>query len=136
MTPEQLDEARAREAEERWRDMHPNDRKHTPVGTIAARLARENWTPAEPVVDPDLLAWREWMANRVPTVAHWYLSGSYDAEPSATAFLAGAAASAERIKELEARVAELEERLKRFETMGHYPPTSTPGPWLLKESHL
>ena len=41
MSPEELDEARAKEAEERWRDMHPNDRKHTLVGTIAARLARE-----------------------------------------------------------------------------------------------
>lgn len=61
-----------------------------PVEHFIVDVVCENWTPPEPVVDPDLLAWREWMASRVPTVAHWYLSGSYDAEPSATAYLAGA----------------------------------------------
>jgi hypothetical protein len=47
MTNEELDEARVR-AE--------RIRRHR----FAARLAREGWTPPEPV-DPDVLAFREWI---------------------------------------------------------------------------
>jgi hypothetical protein len=53
MTPEELDEATADEA---WRLLEEGQ----DVATIAARLAREGYTPPEPV-DPDLLAFREWI---------------------------------------------------------------------------
>ncbi len=59
MTPEELDEARAKEA---WR-LFSTDGPTAP--TIAARLAREGWTPPEPA-DPDLLAFREWAAAQGP----------------------------------------------------------------------
>ena len=93
MTPEELDEATVKEAKRLAKNTNTDAVYH------AARLARERWTPPEPVVDPDVLAWREWMANRVPIVAHWYLSGSYDAEPSATAYLAGARMAREQERE-------------------------------------
>ncbi len=52
MTPEELDEARAREAERRipWREQSA-----VGVAQLAARLARENWRP----VDPGLIEARE-----------------------------------------------------------------------------
>ncbi len=53
MTNEELDKATADEA---WRIMEEGQ----DVAVIAARLAREGWTPPEPV-DPDVLAFREWM---------------------------------------------------------------------------
>ena len=101
MTPEELDEARAREAEERWRDMHPNDRKHTPVGTIAARLAREGWTPPEPVVDPDILAFREWetRAGCSDKYRKEILEGKWDHSVNARAYLAGARMAREQERE-------------------------------------
>lgn len=57
MTPEELDEARAREAERRipWREQSA-----VGVAQLAARLARENWRP----VDPDLLEAREIAAQQ------------------------------------------------------------------------
>ena len=53
MTHEELDKATADEA---WRLLEEGQ----DVAVIAARLAREGWTPPEPV-DPDVLAYREWM---------------------------------------------------------------------------
>ena len=53
MTPDELDKATADEA---WRLLEEGQ----DVAVIAARLAREGWTPPEPV-DPDVLAYREWM---------------------------------------------------------------------------
>ena len=99
MTPEEkLDEARAKEAEERWRDMHPNDRKHTLVATIAARLAREGWTPPEPV-DPDLLAWREWVCLRFPKCESDIKAGWWDRGLEGQAYLAGARMAREQERE-------------------------------------
>ena len=61
MTNEQLDEARAKEA---WRNMGGSDIDQADrLAVMAARLARENWTPPEPVVDPDVLAFREWLTT-------------------------------------------------------------------------
>ena len=53
MTPEELDQARSDEAWRIW-ERQPDSRPET--ATIAARLAREGWTPP---VDPDVLAVRE-----------------------------------------------------------------------------
>jgi len=61
MTPEeQLDEARVEEARRRWLR---NDPATPDIATGAARLARENWTPPEPVVDPVLAAFLKWHAS-------------------------------------------------------------------------
>ena len=53
MTPEELDKAAGREA---WRLLEEGQ----DVAVIAARLAREGYKPPPPV-DPDVLAFREWM---------------------------------------------------------------------------
>jgi len=53
MTPEELDKATADEA---WRLLEEGQ----DVAVIAARLAREGYKPPPPV-DPDVLAFREWM---------------------------------------------------------------------------
>ena len=65
MTPEELDEARAKEAKRRWGSKNWSPGDVSAVANIAARLARENWTPPEPEpeVDPDVLAFREWLAT-------------------------------------------------------------------------
>ena len=77
MTNEELDEARAKEA------------GGDPVK--AARLARENWTPPEPVVDPDVLAFREWFAGIISSgLSRFVPRGDYDASDTCRAFLAGA----------------------------------------------
>jgi hypothetical protein len=86
LTPEELDEARADEA---WRLFveQPGDDPHSRV--IAARLAREGWTPP-PKVDPDLLAAREWMKANLTWVDPYLIDlGHHDAAASARAFLAG-----------------------------------------------
>lgn len=90
MTPEQLDEARAKEA---VREADEADRyfTHFEIATLAARKARENWTPPEPV-DPDLLAFREFAskAARSASLAESYRDGDMDSCASAYLFLAGA----------------------------------------------
>lgn len=96
MTPEELDEARAKEAQRLWES---GQEAGSSSWVVAARLAREGWTPPEPVVDPDVLAWREWMASRIPSDAGKYLSGRHDFSPTATAFLAGARMAREREQE-------------------------------------
>jgi hypothetical protein len=73
MTPEELDEARAKEA---WR-IYDGGGIHTPPSAIiAARLAREGWMPPEPV-DPDVLAFREWIyQNNRANHEDAYLAGA------------------------------------------------------------
>jgi hypothetical protein len=85
LTPEELDEARAEEA---WRLFveQPGDDPQSRV--IAARLAREGWTPP-PKVDPDLLAAREWGATTELGYASHYAEGVYDEEPEIIGYLAG-----------------------------------------------
>ena len=74
MSPEELDEARVEEARRRW---NSNDPTIPDIATGAARLAREGWTPPEPV-DPDVLAFREWAAHRGGQGEPWmaYLAGA------------------------------------------------------------
>ena len=61
MTNEELDDARALEAL-RICEERPTGLKFRELAQIAARLAREGWTPPEPV-DPDVLAFREWLTT-------------------------------------------------------------------------
>ena len=85
MTPEELDQWRGQEA---WRLRHEYPEDATEV--IAARLAREGWTPPEPV-DPDVLAFREWGERRFGVnTASAYRLGDCDDTAIAEAYLAGA----------------------------------------------
>ena len=71
------------------------------LAQIAARLARENWTPPEPVVDPDVLAFREWMVatSGNPEYREEVRAGKWDRSVSALGFLAGARMAREQEQE-------------------------------------
>jgi hypothetical protein len=88
MKPEELDKARGDEALRLHNGPHTNGAS---IAAIAARLAREGWTPPEPV-DPDVLAYREWEVSQLTD--HFdreeVLAGKRDRGIIATAFLAGA----------------------------------------------
>ena len=87
MTNEELDRARGEEATRLWKD----DGISPFVQVIAARLAREGWTPPEPIVDPDLVAAREWTKG-VWGGSIWAFqveAGMHDKHDVAQAFLAG-----------------------------------------------
>jgi hypothetical protein len=89
MKPEELDKATADEA---WRIMEEGE----DVAVIAARLAREGWTPP-PTVDPDVLAFREW-GSKVENAAYreTVLAGEWDHCFAAKGFVAGARMARER----------------------------------------
>jgi len=91
MTHEELDKATADEA---WRLLEEGQ----DVAVIAARLAREGWTPPEPV-DPDVLAYREWKKKKWPSAAEFIDGGVWDENPDALGFLAGARMAREREQE-------------------------------------
>jgi hypothetical protein len=103
MTNEELDEARGNEAYELWcRDQPDGTKGYAPVQVAirAARLAREGWTPPEPVVDPDILAFREWGERRFGVnTASAYRLGDCDDTAIADAYLAGARMARERERE-------------------------------------
>jgi hypothetical protein len=113
MTPEELDEARAKEA---LREADEANRYFTflEVATLAARRAREGWTPPKPV-DPDVLAFREWalvrsddrkFRDRAAVVA-----GKLDYASEADAYLAGARMAREQEQE---RAKEAVDFVRRF----------------------
>ena len=77
MTNEELDEARAKEALQRLVDSGQLYCQED-IAALGARLARENWTPPEPVVDPALLAMRTLLAAAAPELADAYLRGDFD----------------------------------------------------------
>ena len=90
MTPEQLDRARAEEAKRLWREQGaPLSGSHVPI-EIAARLAREGWTPPAPI-SPRLRAAREWLKVNMGLDQGFLDSDIYDDCDSSRAFLAGAA---------------------------------------------
>jgi hypothetical protein len=99
MTNEELDKARADEA---WRkcDALGFGKDYESPTIIAARLAREGWTPPEPV-DPDVLAYREWEVSQLTD--HFdrekVLAGKWDRGVTATAYLAGARMAREQEQE-------------------------------------
>jgi hypothetical protein len=99
MTPEELDEARAKEA---WRkcDALGFGKDYESPAIIAARLAREGWTPPPPV-DPEVLAYREWEVSQLTD--HFdrekVLAGKWDRGVTATAYLAGARMAREQEQE-------------------------------------
>jgi hypothetical protein len=109
MTPEELDNACADEAERRIELAFLHGyidtggilrRKTRLVAVIAARLAREGYTPPEPV-DPDVLAYREWAAGltKDPIYRDRALAGEWDNLLDAKAFVAGARMAREREQE-------------------------------------
>ena len=89
MTEDQLDEARAKEAWRLARAEGPGRILHgcDAVVILAARLAREGWTPT----DPDLIEARRACAGLVPSTTGWgarVLSGDEDADFSVRCALA------------------------------------------------
>ncbi len=107
MSPEELDEARVR-AE--------RIRRHR----FAARLAREGWTPPEPVVDPDILAFREWGERRFGVnTASAYRLGDCDDTAIADAYLAGASMAREQERERAGPLVEfVEDHSRRLDGVG------------------
>ena len=103
MTNEELDEARAKEALNRL----VNSGQvycHEDIAALGARLAREGWTPPEPVpVDPDVLAFREWV-KKIRSGPAVILdsdidAGKYDSRLEGHAYLAGARMAREQEQE-------------------------------------
>ena len=71
-----------------------------PVEHFIVDVVCENWTPPEPVVDPDLLdpdvlAWREWVSRQHPLL----LPHNVDFSHLKNAYLAGARMAREREQE-------------------------------------
>lgn len=66
----------------------------------------------EPDVDWDVLAFRQWAAQRWPARAKFIRDGELDFDYFADAFRAGATASAERVTELEAALREVADDLE------------------------
>jgi hypothetical protein len=98
MTNEELDEARAEEAMRLQAEAINNNRKAPTLAMIAARLAREGWTPPEPV-DPDVLAFRGWASKEWPLASEAALTGHMDTTLYAEAYLAGARMAREQEQE-------------------------------------
>lgn len=74
MTPEELDKARAHEAQ---RLFWAGNGEGKGSAIIAARLAREGWTPPPPV-DPDVVAFRKWMDTNPLKPRPWTEQNRYD----------------------------------------------------------
>jgi hypothetical protein len=101
MTPEELDEAVAHEAERRWRAGGGDPslvRSLQEVATISARLAREGWVP----VDPDLIAVQGVLRDKHPEIAAAWgnktalWGGEYAEQAVLDAYKAGREAESER----------------------------------------
>ena len=72
-----------------------------PVEHFIVDVVCENWTPPEPVVDPDVLAWREWetRAGCSDDYRKAVLAGKWDHSVNARVFLAGARMAREQEQE-------------------------------------
>ena len=109
MTDEELAQATADEAYRVW--CKNPDRTGNSIALIAARLAREGWTPPERV-DPDLLAAREWM-KRVSAYNHAHIdNGDWDGGDTIRAYLAGCTRGREEAKGLVEAPFRLNDRVK------------------------
>ena len=62
-------------------------------------VMREGWTPPEPVVDPDVLAFRDWASKEWPLGFGAASSGRMDTSGYAKAYLAGARMAREQERE-------------------------------------
>jgi hypothetical protein len=73
----------------------------TPLAHYIIEVTREGWTPPKPVVDPDVLAYREWAASYEPgqSMRARTLAGQCDDGPPYYAYLAGARMATERERE-------------------------------------
>lgn len=99
MSPEELDKVRVKEARRLW-DAQTDQEKalagNPPPIEIAARLAREGWTPPDPI-SPRLRAAREWLKGPPclfqPNAVD---AGSADYHETSKAFLAGVAWAVEK----------------------------------------
>ena len=96
MTNEELDEARAEEAIRLQIAMIDGNLSNRNLAVITARLAREGWTPPEPV-DQDLLAWREWVRQTYPNCADIF--NNWELDGLAENFIAGARMAREQERE-------------------------------------
>jgi hypothetical protein len=92
-----------REAQRRWEaapwEAAPTVRRYS-LPDFVIEVVRENWTPPEPV-DPDVLAYREWMITTLetPEYREYVLAGKRDRSLSALSYLAGARMATERERE-------------------------------------
>ena len=109
------------EAHRRFVEEQRNHDGLTPESSSLANhiieVMRENWTPPEPVVDPDLLAFREWFAHlpgRLGT--RGILAGRWDASDEAKAYLAGASMAREQEQERAKELVELAKTWARFDS--------------------
>jgi len=69
----------------------------TPLAHYIIEVTREGWTPPEPPVDPDVLAFREWASKEWPLASEAALKSHMDTTPYAVAFLAGARMAREQL---------------------------------------
>jgi hypothetical protein len=113
MTPEELGKGPVDEtmrqrvhaiAQETYRrrleQTHPGHPIDAPTVMMAIEIALSGWTPPEPVVDPDVLAFREWFAQRAGSATKsGILAGHWDSISDADAYLAGARMARERERE-------------------------------------
>ena len=95
MTPEELDRARADEADRIFEQEYTPE---TSRAILAARLAREGWTP--PVKDPDVLAFRGWLKAWGRHSHRSIDMGELDDELGGQAYLAGCTRGREGTKGL------------------------------------
>ena len=101
MTNEELDEARVKEG---WRIVQDRPPTHVfffgEVARVVARLAREGWTPPEPVSD-DVLAMRAWLKDNTAHIGPYVDGGAADGVSQARAYLAGCTRAREEAKGLQ-----------------------------------
>ena len=85
----------------RLEQTHPGHDIDAPTVILAIEIALSGWTPPEPEpVDPDVLAFREWFAQRAGSAPKsGILAGHWDSTSDADAFLAGARMAREQEQE-------------------------------------
>ncbi len=133
MTPEELGKGPVDEtmrqrvhaiAQETYRrrseQTHPGHPIDAPTVMMAIEIALSGWTPPEPVVDPDILAFREWGERRFGVnTASAYRLGDCDDTAIADAYLAGASMAREQERERAGPLVEfVEDHSRRLDGVG------------------
>ena len=82
----------------RLEQTHPGHDIDAPTVILAIEIALSGWTPTEPVVAPDVLAFREWETRSGCSDAYRkeVLEGKWDHSVNARAYLAGARMATKR----------------------------------------